>query len=63
MAKVSEKLRKVDDSVTINFYDNGYMVDVSGRDFNDDYSSSKIICESLEQVYKLLDEISTMENT
>lgn len=63
MAKVSEKLRKVDDSVTINFYDNGYMVDVSGRDFNDDYASSKIICESLEQVYKLLDEISTMENT
>ena len=29
---VSDKLTKVTDSFTINMYDNGYMIEISGKD-------------------------------
>ena len=32
MAKLANKLAKVNDSFTVNRYDNGYMVEVGGRD-------------------------------
>ena len=58
---VSDKLEKVSDSFTVNMYDNGFMVDVSGRNHNGDYTSARILCQSLEQVVSLVSEITTME--
>ena len=40
--KISDKLTKINDSLTINLFDNGYMVEVSGRDDNDDWTQVKI---------------------
>ena len=31
-AKISDKLNKVNDSFTVNMYENGFMVDIGGRD-------------------------------
>ena len=58
---VSDKLNKVSDSFTVNMYDNGFMIDVSGRDDNGEWKSAKILCQDLEQVIALVSEITTME--
>lgn len=57
---VSDKLSKVNDSVTINIYDNGFMVEVSGRDHNDEWSTAKIVCTDLDLVAEILHEIVGM---
>jgi hypothetical protein len=58
--KLSDKLAKVGDSLTINMYDNGYMVEVSGRDSDDDWKTAKILCPTLEDVYAVIKEAATV---
>ena len=58
--KVTEKVKKVDDSLTVYMYDNGYMVQISGRDSEDDWVTLKILCDSLEKVNALVAEISAL---
>jgi hypothetical protein len=58
--KATDKLKKVDDSLTINMYDNGYMVQITGRDSEDDWVTLKIMCDSLEKVNALVAEISAL---
>ena len=41
-------------------YDNGFMVEVSGRDSEDDWKSAKIMCQTLDEVYFVIAEASTM---
>jgi hypothetical protein len=59
--KLSDKLVKVSDSLTVNMYDNGYMVEVSGRDDESDWKTAKIMCPTLEEVFAVVREASTME--
>ena len=56
--KVSDKLSKVSDSFTVNMYDNGFMVEVSGRNDDNDWSSAKILCNDLEAMIEVVKEIS-----
>ena len=58
---VSDKLEKVSDSFTVNMYDNGYMVEVGGRDSDNDWANAKILCKNLEEVIAIVTEISNME--
>jgi hypothetical protein len=58
--KLSDKLSKCGDSVTVNMYDNGFMVEVSGRDSEDDWKSAKIMCQTLDEVYSVIAEAATM---
>lgn len=58
--KLSDKLTKCGDSLTVNMYDNGYMVEVSGRNSEDDWKSAKIMCQSLEEVYAVINQAATM---
>lgn len=57
---LSDKLKKCNDSLTVNMYDNGYMVEVSGRDDNDDWKTAKVVCETLEEVTQVIIEASSM---
>ena len=57
---LKDKLTKCSDSLTVNMYDNGFMVEVSGRDANDDWKSAKIMCSNLEEVNKVIVEASKM---
>lgn len=59
--KLGDKLKKVSESMTLHFYDNGYMVEVSGRNKNDDYTNAKILCYTLTEVVELINEADTME--
>ncbi len=60
MAKLT-KLSKVNESITINRYDNGWMVEISGRDKKDDYKTAKIMCNTEEDVIALIKEYNGME--
>lgn len=59
--QLSDKLAKCGDSLTVNMYDNGYMVEVSGRDDENDWKSAKIMCATLDEVFAVITEASTME--
>jgi hypothetical protein len=59
--KISDKLSKVNDSLTINLYDNGYMVEVSGRGLDDDWTNVKILCANLDEVTVLLKEANELD--
>ena len=61
--KVSDKLKKINDSITVNLYDNGYMVEVNGRDYDDDYTQVKIVCTNLAEIAEILSEVNEMERT
>jgi hypothetical protein len=58
---VSDKLTKVSDSFTINMYDNGFMIEVSGRDSDGEWKTAKVLCQDLEQVIEIVTEVSGME--
>jgi hypothetical protein len=61
--KLSDKLTTADDSLNVYFYDNGYMVEVSGRDDNDDWTTAKVMCSSLEEVNAIVAEAAGMERS
>jgi len=60
MAKLS-KLAKVNESITINRYDNGWMVEIGGRDKKQDWKSTKIICNTEEEMIEVVKEWNTMD--
>jgi hypothetical protein len=60
MAKLS-KLVKVNESITINRYDNGWMVEVSGRNKKEDWATTKILCNTEDELVTLIKEYNTME--
>lgn len=61
--QLSDKLSKCNDSLTVNFYDNGFMVEVSGNDSNDDWKTAKVMCSTLDDVFAVISEASNMTRT
>ena len=43
ITKVSDKLTKVSECVNVYFYDNAYMVEVSGRNEEDNWVAAKLV--------------------
>jgi hypothetical protein len=58
--KIGDKLSKVDESMTIQMYDNGFVFELSGRDSSDDWANVKIVCNSMEEVTSLMKEAITL---
>ena len=61
LKKISDKLNKVSESFTINRYDNGYMIEVGGKDSDNEWANVKIICTSEEELMSLVKEAINME--
>jgi len=59
--KYLNKLEKVNESITINRYDNGYMVEVTGRDDDNDWKTSKVICNTEEEMLTVVKEWNSMD--
>jgi hypothetical protein len=55
------KLAKVNEGITVNRYDNGWMVEVGGRDKKQDWKNCKILCNTEEELIALIKEWNTME--
>jgi len=56
-----DKLVKVSDRIDVYRYDNGWMVDISGRDKKNDWVSTKTICNTEEEMFNLIKEWNTKE--
>jgi hypothetical protein len=61
VSTLSDKLTKVNENFSVNMYDNGYMIEVSGRNKKGDYTTAKIMCSNVEQLVALVQEACTME--
>ena len=61
VSKISDKLTKVNESFTVNMYDNGYMIEVGGSDANDDWKNAKITVQNLDDLFALIKEVVSME--
>lgn len=61
VTKISDKLTKINDNLNINLYDNGFMVEVGGRNKDDDWATAKIMCADLDAVVAILKEAAEME--
>lgn len=59
MATLS-KLAKVNESITINRYDNGWMVEIGGRNKKEDWATTKTLCNTEDEVIALIKEYNTM---
>lgn len=60
ITKVSDKLTKVGENVNVYFYDNAYMVEVTGRNEDDDWVTAKLVCRDLTEVQTLLEEVDSL---
>jgi hypothetical protein len=61
MSNKLNKLSKVNESFTVNRYDNGFMIEVSGRDNENDWKTSKILCVTEEELFAVIKEALAME--
>ena len=63
MSKSSKlsKLTKASESITLNRYDNGWMVEVGGRDEDNDWKTAKVMCNTEEELVAIVKEWNTME--
>jgi hypothetical protein len=55
------KLAKVNDSFTVNRYDNGWMVEVGGRNKKEDWATAKIMCTTEDELVDLIKEYNSMD--
>jgi hypothetical protein len=60
MIKLSSKLDKVNDSFSVNMYDNGYMFEMGGRNEDEDWVTAKIVCNNIDELVALIKEASEM---
>ena len=61
MAKKLNKLEKVNESITVNRYDNGFMVEVGGRDKENDWKTAKVPCAPEAEMLDVVKEWNSME--
>jgi hypothetical protein len=58
---IKNKLSKVSDSYNINRYDNGFMVEISGRNSENDYKTAKVLCNTEEDLLAVIKQINALE--
>jgi hypothetical protein len=61
VSKVSDKLTKVNENFSVYMYDNGFMLEVSGKDADGEYKTAKIMVATGEQLIALIAEVVEME--
>jgi hypothetical protein len=58
--KISDKLTTVNDTFSITMYDNGFLIDVSGKYEGDDWRTAKIMVPDVDRLLELVREAATM---
>lgn len=57
---LGDKLAKVNESFSINMYDNGFMIEVGGRDHDEEWKTAKIMVSTVEELLELVREATEM---
>lgn len=60
MSKLN-RLAKVNENISINRYDNGWMVEIGGRDEGNDWKNTKTLCNTEDEVITLIKEWNNKE--
>ena len=55
------KLAKVNENISLNRYDNGFMVEVSGRDKKEEWKTAKAMCNTQEELIAVVKEWVAMD--
>lgn len=61
MTKKLTKLTKVNESFTVYRYDNGFMIEVGGRDKKNDYKTLKVLCATEAELFDTIKEALSIE--
>lgn len=61
ITRISDKAVKVNDSFTVNMYDNGYMVEIGGDDADGNWVTVKILANTLDELVELVREACEMD--
>lgn len=61
--KISDKLAKVNESFTVYMYDNGFMIEVGGRDRDGEWKTAKLILGTAEELVAAVAEIASMDRS
>ena len=56
-----KKLTKVNESFTVNRYDNGFMMEIGGRDRDNEWKTAKVLCSTEEELFAVIKEALSME--
>ena len=59
--KLNDRLVKCNDHITVYMYDNGYMVEIGGRDEHEDWITAKILCTDFTELTDLIKEATEMD--
>jgi hypothetical protein len=54
--KLIDKLAKVDNSFTVTLFDNGYTIEIGGRDAEDNWKTARIVCNSSSELHAIISE-------
>lgn len=46
------------DSISVSFADNGYVVEYSGQDENDDWANAKLVVTSIDEVVDIFKDVA-----
>ena len=60
MATINDKLAKVIDHYSVNMYDNGFMLEISGRDHSDEWANAKIVANDIDELVELIKEAASL---
>jgi hypothetical protein len=60
MSKLT-KLAKVNEIASLIRYDNGFMIEVSGRDKKEDWKTAKVMCNTEEELIAVIREWISMD--
>ena len=58
---IADKLAKVNESYSINMYDNGFMLEIGGRDHDEEWKTAKIMVSSIDELVALVREAAELE--
>ena len=58
--KIADKLIKINDSFNIYMYDNGFMLEICGRNADDEWANAKIMVTNVDDLTELVHEASKM---
>jgi hypothetical protein len=59
--KIADKMEKVNDNFTVYRYENGYMLEISGRTKDNEWKASKIVAASIDDLNLLVKEALTIQ--
>jgi len=60
ISKIGDKLAKVNDSFTVNMYNNGFMLEIGGRSSDEEWTNVKLTVSSIEELVALIKEAADL---